>query len=233
VLEKSECNEESNFRSSREMQGAPQIAHGGICLHSKTIHEKRLGECADGTCSPNEASCDGLDFADVEQSTGTCIVENTSFGRCGDRCSWTSDDCTDEVWTFPSQECSCDQVQVGACQKDGLIFCAVSSDSCDDEATWLSPMDVTTTTSFRCYLCREKTQVQSNNNAVDNEETIPGISKRSNGSVIGAVVGSLAGAVIVLILFVFVRKRQGQNSNGVVKAPLPSVDINKDDVSVL
>merc|ERR1712176_82928 len=89
-----------------------------------------------------------------------CKIENTLFGRCGDRCSWSPDDCAfglngREKWTFPSEECTCEKVRVGGCQKDGNIFCAVSEDACDDLSEWLSPLDVTKSFNVECFLCNE------------------------------------------------------------------------------
>jgi len=249
------------------MQGAPERAHGGICLWSSTVHEKRVGQCSDGTCSPNKASCgSGLDFMDAKQSTENCDVDSTAFGRCGDRCSWSPDDCSvGEEWTFPSEGCSCDKVQVGACEKDGQIFCSVSPDSCDDKATWLHALDVVSTTPNVCYLCRAKSipivpttapvaapvaapvdlnKPSSKDSiiAVDNvkspsAESNPSVgynpstsSKPSGGPntgvVVGAVVGGVGGAAMVLVLFMFARKRQIQNSRAVVKAPLPYVEVS-------
>jgi len=244
------------------MQGAPNKAHGGICLWSQTIHEKRVGQCSDGACSPNKSSCGGLDFLDSQQSTENCDVDSTLFGRCGDRCSWSPDNCSaGEEWTFPSQGCNCDQVQVGACEKDGFIFCSVSPDSCDDKATWLSPVDVASTTPYQCYLCREKivpvappvaapVAAPVDNNKPSSEDSIIAVdnvkpspagsnpvggynpsassrgSKTNTGVVVGAVVGGVGGAVMVLVLFMFVRKRQDRNSRDVVNAPLPFVDVS-------
>jgi len=249
VLVKAECDEEIDFNSSRQMQGAPNRAHGGICLHSSTIQEKLLGECADRTCSPNESSCSGIGFRDVLQSTRSCSVEGTMFGRCGDRCSWSPDNClADEEWTFPSPGCSCDMVQVGSCEKDGKHFCAVSPDSCDVKATWLSPTAVSTT-GTNCFLCREKISV-AHNTAVDSSgisasegstsvgstsgvSTSGGGSNKNVGVIVGSVVGGVGGLAMVVAAFVFVRRRQDRNGREVVTAPLPTIGVDKDDVSVL
>jgi len=157
ALEKSECPD-AIFRSSREMQGAPERAHGGVCLLQETTRENLLGNCVSETsgtvCSPNKDSCDG--FGDFHLS-GACMVDDTKFGQCGDnQCAWSPENCLDsEEWNFPSENCSCDQVKVGACEKDGDIFCAVSSDACDDKSEWLSPLDLSVETNVDCFLCNE------------------------------------------------------------------------------
>jgi len=151
ALERSECSNEHVYYSSR------QISSNSACLDPTFLKEKSLGLCADNTCSPNEASCGDMGFYNVPIYK-TCLVEDTLFGRCGDRCSWSPDDCVDENWIFPSPDCSCDQVQVGACKFNeyNMILCAVSPDGCDAKTTWLSPSEVVSTTDFQCYLCREK-----------------------------------------------------------------------------
>lgn len=251
VLQKSECPTNDSFYSSREMQGSPNVAHGGICLHSQTVFELPLGSCVDGTCSPNEASCGVLGLHSVKD-VETCLVQNTAFGRCGDRCSWSPDDCGDNKWIFPSQGCSCDQVEVGACEKDGLIFCAVSSDSCDDKSTWLSRDKVKSTTANQCFLCREKTKpfepkpIEPDANETLNNEDLniedlnnedganftPGRASTGTSALVGGLTGGLVGAAMVVILFLFIRKRQAEKA-GKTKIPMKAVDVETDNVSVL
>jgi len=236
ILQKSECPTNARFSSSREMQGSPNIAHGGICLHSQTVHEMPLGSCVDGTCSPNEASCGVLGLHSVKD-VETCLVKNTAFGRCGDRCSWSPDDCGDNKWIFPSQGCSCDQVEVGACEKDGHIFCAVSSDSCDDTSIWLSRDRVKSTTAYQCFLCREKTKPiePDTNEDLNNEDganVSPDRASRGTSALVGGLTGGLVGAAMVVILFLFIRKRQAGKA-GKTKIPMKAVDVETDNVSVL
>ncbi len=162
AFEKTQCTDDLNFRSSRQMQGAPERAHGGVCLLQESIRAEPLGECGEGTCSPNAASCITLGgtastlYNDIPFDGKKCLVEETKFGRCDDRCSWSPDDCDfGERWTFPSEECRCDKVRVGGCLKDDKVFCAVSPDACDDISTWLDPKKVDTDTNYKCFLCRE------------------------------------------------------------------------------
>jgi len=168
ALEKTECGDsnESIFMSSRQIESASE-GHGGACLLQESVREKPLGECSivskastvETICSPNKASCETRgEFFEVEagSSDKMCKVENTLFGRCGDRCSWSPDDCNgSEKWTFPSEECACEKFRVGGCQKDGNTFCAVSKDACDDSSEWLSPLDVTKESNIECFLCNE------------------------------------------------------------------------------
>jgi len=146
-LEGWECGD-AEFMSSRLLQSEPG-AHGGDCLLQSNIKEKPLGRCQTGNreCSPNQKSCLG-DWLNLEED---CLVKDTIFGSCDDRCSWSPDDCVSgEKWTFPSTGCSCDKVQVGACEKDGMKYCAVSYAGCDIETKWLSPLEA-----VDCFLCRE------------------------------------------------------------------------------
>merc|ERR1711933_332603 len=159
ALEKTFCESgDVLFRSSREMQGAPERAHGGVCLLQESIREYPLGNCVSETsgtaCSPNEESCEG--FGEFSLS-GACMIDDTKFGRCGNNhCAWSPENCSEgEEWNFPSNDCSCDQVKVGACEKDGDVFCAVSRDSCDDKSEWLSPLEVSMKSDIDCFLCNE------------------------------------------------------------------------------
>jgi len=245
ALERSECPNEYVFSSTR------QVVPRSSCLLPKYVPDKSLGQCADGTCSPNKASCGEMEFSSSVNSTKNCPIENTLFGRCGDWCSWSPDECVDESWRFPSPDCSCDQVQVGACKRDDQIFCAVSPDGCDDKATWLSPSEVVSTADFRCYLCREKSNgMYHNPYEFENEEPyipaaeepyIPAAEDNTESSTrisifIGGITGGVIGTAMVLALFLYVRKRQIQTSkdDGEKTAPCASVSISKkDDVSVL
>ena len=145
-------------------------------------------------CSPNAESCQSESDSTTPDiftsnndydknnniNNNNCVVGDTFFGRCNSdlRCAWSPEDCDDndgtiddnrsnsDFWTFPVFDCTCDNVQVGACisSKDATdlatatedIFCAVSSDGCDDMQTWIRPTDVMGVAGFDCYLCREE-----------------------------------------------------------------------------
>lgn len=236
VLEKTECPNENVFYSSRQIQLPGQIRSS--CLDPKFVAEKSLGQCADGTCSPNAASCDKLGFYKYD-TIDTCSIENTTFGLCGDRCLWSPDDCDNETWIFPSDSCSCDQVLVGACKKKEDIFCAVSLDACDDETTWLSPFEVVSTTDTRCYLCHEKpkgmyTPTPTPYDPVKKVNTEPSLGTMI---IIGVATGVAIGAVMMIAVFLCVRKRQARACNDDEKKktiPCASVVISKEeDISVM
>mmetsp|Transcript_21732 Transcript_21732/g.25097 ORF Transcript_21732/g.25097 Transcript_21732/m.25097 type:complete len:397 (+) Transcript_21732:88-1278(+) len=145
-------------------------------------------------CSPNAESCQSesesaftttfISNNNGNNSNDNCMVENTFFGRCNSdlRCAWSPKDCDDnenednndvshidnksnnDFWTFPMIDCTCDNVQVGACSNKDAdlatiateeIFCAVSSDGCDGMQTWIRPTEVMGVAGFDCYLCRE------------------------------------------------------------------------------
>jgi len=162
AIEKKECSTIAYFRSSAEMQTAAG-AHGGNCLLTQSIHAHLLGKCngeEGDVCSPNELSCDDSWIAYVDADNhddDSCTVEDTVFGSCGNRCSWSPNSCLEnEVWTFPSQGCSSDKVRVGACVKDNHAYCSVSEDSCDALSYFLNWYEVTDTMDVQCYLSREK-----------------------------------------------------------------------------
>lgn len=160
----------------------------GICDMSNGLH-----------CSPNAESCQSESESDStttdiftstneydNNNNNNCVVGDTFFGRCNSdlRCAWSPEDCDDNddnngtindtsnsgFWTFPVVDCTCDNVQVGACSstKDATdlaaaavaatedFFCAVSSDGCDDMQTWIRPTEVMGVAGFDCYLCREE-----------------------------------------------------------------------------
>lgn len=160
AFEASKCTNPDTFLSVRNMQ---TYHHGRSCLPQAAVKSMPLGRCGDGNCAPNEASCASMvGFVDSDPTNpwapGTpnvCDTEKTVYGRCGDRCSWSPDDCAaGEEWTFPSQGCSCEHVQVGACEKDGIAFCAPSPNSCDAVDTWMGPLALTSAMDLECFLCR-------------------------------------------------------------------------------
>ena len=194
AFEKTECSNVTFFRSSREMQGAPDRAHGGSCLLQESIREKEIGECIPNDnqsqndsmilCSPNELTCTitntqtiSYNFMDIDtvNHNSKCLIESTLFGSCNDRCSWSPDDCLPtEMWTFPAEECTCDTVLVGACKNNGNLFCAVSKDGCDDKSAWLHPLQVIQETEYECYLCRAKPSSTSSNSNNSSDEISTG-----------------------------------------------------------
>jgi len=240
--------------SSRQMQGAPERAHGGVCLLQESIREKLLGNCVSSEissteCSPNKESCIEGGFRDDFQLSGSCTVDNTKFGRCGkDRCSWSPENCSaDEEWTFPSEDCSCDQVRVGACEAKGEFSCAVSKDACDDLSSWLSPLELTAKSDLECFLCNTVEVIDStpslSSAAVDSDiatftdtkrgapylqQSAAGRSSSSSfstdqnsssniGPLFYGAVGGLTAIIAVVVLIAMIRLRQIRTSIEVKK----------------
>jgi len=179
ALTPQECDDPSNFRSSRQMRDAPVRGHGGECRWQDSVRTGSLGMCfeSDSTtaidCAPTAEGCSEWDltrgFAGPSRGfvdqVPECTVDTTSFGRCSDgMCAWSPKNCGDDTaWTPFDAECTCDQVQVGACsreitregQKGREVFCAVSEDACDSEQSWIPAREVNAMVGFDCYLCRE------------------------------------------------------------------------------
>jgi len=235
VFEKTECPDVTTFRSSHEMKYTAG-AHGGNCLSQKIVKAKKLGQCADSTCSPNTASCPGSDSSFTIDSK-TCSVEETKFGSCGSRCSWSPDDCLDsELWTFPSENCSCDKVQVGGCLKSDKISCAVTSLGCDAASTWLKPLEVAPSTGNSCFLCSENSPY----GAAVNHNRKPNTTESSESStskmpiIVGSIVGGiLVSSAIAILAVIHIRRTK----KGMEKITLPPQTIatfgSGDDASVL
>jgi len=211
AIEKQGClKPDEDFRSSREMQGAPERAHGGVCLLQETIRGQPIGKCGNGDCAPNAESClyGGDDFLTHLEKSSTCQVDTSFFGRCASRCAWSPDDCNDgEGWEFPINTCSCDNVEVGACRKgQGEVHCAVSPDACDADQAWIRPTDVISVAGFNCFLCRELSMADNNGDSGDNDSSNLngnyGMTKKmeeksSTGAIVGITVGILAAVTLI------------------------------------
>lgn len=210
AIEKQGCIDPSDFRSSREMQGAPDRAHGGVCLLQETIRGEPIGKCGNGDCAPNAESClfGGDEFLTHLEKSSNCQVDTSYFGRCGpNRCAWSPDDCnTGEGWEFPVKACSCDIVEVGACRKGlGEIHCAVSPDACDIDQAWIRPTDVVNYAGFNCFLCREKSNAGDSGDSEDGGSRVNGNygmtkkmeEKTSTGAIVGITVGILASVTLI------------------------------------
>lgn len=97
-----------------------------------------IGRCGDsGECSNTPYGCEDEETWDEHDETctvtrdlGNAELAYVTYGKCGDRCVWSPDDCMEgEDYVRKSPECTADKVQIGACF-DGFAFCAVSADSC-------------------------------------------------------------------------------------------------------
>jgi len=198
ALTKLQCNNPSNFQSSRQMRDSPLMAHGGRCRWQDSIEETQLGMCFDGVtnapieCATTVEGCHGWDLtagfvhdniAAFVPKVTECTVNNTPFGRCSDgMCAWDPAQCLDDhSWTPFDRSCTCDEVQTGACSReietDGElvreVFCAVTQDGCDDEQTWIAPRDVKGVAGFDCFLCREDSPPTENSASLTDLQAKP------------------------------------------------------------
>lgn len=191
ALTKLQCDDPSNFQSSRQMRDAPTRGHGGECRWQDSIKTKKLGMCFENDsttpidCAPTVMACNGWDLTEglvdiaphgFVDRMPECTVDSTRFGMCGDgMCAWSSEQCEEDTaaWTPFHNECTCDEVQVGACSRDVVaengkkgreVFCAVSEDACDAEQSWIVPQQVEAMAGFECFLCREESESGSGNN---------------------------------------------------------------------
>lgn len=169
-----------------------------------------------------------------------CTLEETYFGRCGSRCSWSPQSCSsNEVWWFPSPECSCDKVQVGACVKDEEIFCAVSPLSCDEDQIWLSPLDLATTIigneATECFLCREKPAIMNRNEFQSSNSSVQEKSDNTAMIVSSSIIGASIFIVIVYLGVTYSRRRRRNLKKNVANAPktIQSGEDTSDDISLL
>jgi len=57
-------------------------------------------------------------------------IKYTTYGKCGDRCVWSPDDCLEgEEYINNDMECTANKVKLGACL-DGYGYCTVSPTTC-------------------------------------------------------------------------------------------------------
>jgi hypothetical protein len=110
-----------------------------------------IGRCMDsGACSNLASRCeDSSTFVALDEtctitqdlSSGEDIISYVTYGRCGDRCVWSPENCLEgEDYTPFDPDCKADKVPIGACFA-GHAFCAVGPESCTqagfaDEPYW-------------------------------------------------------------------------------------------------
>ena len=110
-----------------------------------------IGRCADsGECSNLASTCeDSSSFVALDEnctvtqdlSAGEDVYKYVTYGRCGDRCVWSPENCREgEDYTPFDPDCKADKVQIGACFA-GHAFCAIGAESCTqpglmDEPYW-------------------------------------------------------------------------------------------------
>lgn len=234
TLGKSECSDQSSWSSSGSMIDAPYRAHGGYCLLAKTVREAFLGKCG-FYCSPKEACAEGEPFT---ENYSRCQVQDTLYGSCGNRCSWSPADCdAGETWKFPDIDCSCDLVQIGGCMSPGGDpYCAVSADGCDEESVFLKPLELKAQANHDCFVCMATTvplgeKVAATAKEVEETAIIQGQEKdlfgsdmpapassssvASAGMIIGVAIGSVAlVSLLITGLLLHVRKQKQKTDLG-------------------
>lgn len=164
------------FMSSRQIQNYPN-AHGGNCLQGATILDSPVGRCVSGSSSSSYCASDRSLCVDsgmtwyapgTEEAQGCTVAKDLSsssddtiptlYGKCGDvDCAWSNVDCS-ESFQLQGPDCSCDKVRVGGCVSPSnvsIVFCAVSSEACDDQMEYMSPQELSISTATDCFLCRE------------------------------------------------------------------------------
>jgi hypothetical protein len=205
------------------------------CTLHKTLLEMPLGKCSFGntittsltsTCAPNPESCENssastsfTNFSRATSSEGeTCLVKTARFGSCGGNddnpmCRFSPNDCPSKDWTFPHDACSCDKVQVGACQsiqKPSAAVCAVDPKACSPTLqTWIPVDEVQFTMGFDCFLCRPpKSNGVEEDNFTSNSGPMPADETTMNRNVlIGTIVGAVGFLTLLLVTTVWLHRR--------------------------
>lgn len=251
ALEEPSCVEDVDFLSSREMEGGAS-GHGGDCANQSKLRKINVGRCVGGPCAPNVESCGSSN--DFIPNDVACTVGNTIYGKCGERCSWSPNDClSGEFWKFPADDCSCDQVQVGACKLNYSNFesytCAVSALGCDDSSVWVNPLDLPIQSNIECFLCRQVTLAPDpaeslapapaeSADVIEKLEPIVIKEKKNNSNTVAVTSGLVCGIFIAVCattyIIVFRRRRQsvfsksnnrGKDDDSIENAPPKSIDI--------
>mmetsp|Transcript_8701 Transcript_8701/g.9610 ORF Transcript_8701/g.9610 Transcript_8701/m.9610 type:complete len:343 (+) Transcript_8701:104-1132(+) len=165
-LSSEECFEDFSFRSSRE---ETQQQYKGSCLQRKNTQRVKIGQCEDGKgacASVKELCATPKSFSPSSKNCEVMMDVNprptikTKYGSCVSggikSCFWSSGKWCDNPSSFKlDYGCNCQDVVVGGCEKDGIVFCAVNEKSCDDLSNWIQPDEIVEKTGTKCYLCRE------------------------------------------------------------------------------
>ena len=134
------------------------------CTYSGIIENVIIGRCSSvgkngngGKCSNLQSRClNGTTNEEEEDQSSlfieydpTCTITQdlsssltstsyVTYGKCDDRCVWSSEDCMKEEIYIPNdQSCTADKVQIGACFA-GHAYCAVDAASCTTTQTNLN-----------------------------------------------------------------------------------------------
>jgi len=204
ALESTDCNDSEVFQSSARLrENTVMRCHanhlsGGECTNAD-VGEVHCTNYANACVTPSSF---------VKRSTCTIFSDTDSqnnepmyFGACkkkqGDsaglegidhRCVWHSSECNDEEeeWTPASKPmdwydgCKCEDVETGACDDNGKYYCAVSSDACAVDHTYVPSLEIKEK-GIDCRLC-QRSRVASipttspSNNPTKSATKIPTIS---------------------------------------------------------
>mmetsp|Transcript_41686 Transcript_41686/g.81722 ORF Transcript_41686/g.81722 Transcript_41686/m.81722 type:complete len:276 (-) Transcript_41686:1-828(-) len=258
VLEANLCPPGETYRSSREIQKVPG-AHGGACVDSRSVQRisMSVGRCGtEGVCVNLAEACppdarenfiEGLASGCTIAGDADDADSKTLYGSCNSRCSWSPLDCgPGENWNISSETCPCHQVRVGACDKEGRIFCAVSEKACDDSSKWVSALEMFSHNSkIDCFLCREPPIGLPPQQTEYIFETKEKSSVKNNSAIANFVAVGIITTLSLLGLGIFVyKKRQELKPKAVtmegvqIIPPIDTVtqsvfDDDDDDISVL
>uniref|UniRef100_A0A7S0CMH6 Uncharacterized protein n=1 Tax=Proboscia inermis TaxID=420281 RepID=A0A7S0CMH6_9STRA len=246
VLDSGQCGPGQGFTSTKLTDSAGFFRS---CTTRDNTEGIFLGACGEG-CASDETSCDtdfSLDFG-AELRAG-CTMKKAAYGDCDGRCVWSANDCSNsETYGF-TENCTCDQVQVGACQGLAVgepMFCAVSPGACDPSQEWrtiaqLAEQDIS------CYLCRgaskpqpvapkpdplplspptmQPTSTPTMQPTTEVVESMPlAVEEDNNVAMIGGIVGGVAAGLLVLIGVLFFRRKRKEGK--------PLSNLNPDRIDV-
>jgi hypothetical protein len=246
ALERTVCNadeeEQLAFMSSRQIQNFAN-SHGGDCLKGATVRNSPLGRCvgsgstssSSSYCASDRSLCADTGMIwygpDTDEAQGCTVAKDllrdipTIYGKCGDvDCVWSRQDCL-ESFQPQSSTCSCENVRVGGCvspNDPSIVFCAISSEGCDDQMVYMSPNELSVSTATDCFLCREEFD--------DGNEFAPVMSSSTNSSISkqkAAVVGGTVGGIVAILLLAIAACLYRRKTRGMKDGIMSSGDGNK------
>lgn len=213
-----DCKVNETFESSSRLINTAR-AHGGRCLESKFVKSLTIGTCRDQDyCASTPDNC--ASPSTFSATSDTCVLSESLYGKCDDMCVWSTTDCPDlNLWDPHSKNCSCDQVRVGGCLLDSVVYCAIGPEACDPAATWIAAVDLPSEANTECYLCRQESVLPPK---------IASQQDPSESDTRAIIAGTIAGALVVCVavLGVFWRKgRLQSDKEDLVTEPPPEVEL--------
>lgn len=234
ALDSGQCGPDQRFTSSKLTDSAGAFR---ACLTRDNTENTFLGTCGEG-CASDEPSCTDFDFQldwGAELRAG-CTMKKAVYGDCDGRCVWSATECSNGETYGITENCTCDRVQVGACQTVGEpMFCAVSPGACDPSQEWLTIAQLAEQEDISCYLCRgaPKPQplpispptMQPTMQPTDAVESPLAVEEDNNVAMIGGIVGGVAAGLLVLLVVFLVRRKRTDEK--------PLSNLNPDRIDVL